>query len=545
MLSVVLQSTLLCALLVPAVYLWRRYTSSVRHLNGPASVSFWRGNLGQVYARDGWQFHREIVERFGGAVKIHGLLGCHQVYVSDPKALYHMLVKDASDYEETKWYTEGNMLVFGPGLLSTTGSHHRKQRKMLNPVFSIRNIRNLTPVFCTVVRKLKDAIAMQTKDGPREVDMLMWMSRAALELIGTGGLGTSIDPLYPNPGSITAYGKSIKNLIPCAFRLSMFRMFVPLFVKFGPPNFRRLLLELAPSVDLQKVKDVVDVMAVTSHDIFREKLEALKQGDEAVTQQIGEGKDVMSILLKANTSASNDDRLPDEELLAQMSTFMFAGHDTTSSALSRILHCLAGCQEEQENLRREIVQSGIMDCDEVVYDDLMALPYLDAVCRETLRVHPPINFMARTAQKDVILPLGTPCKSEDGLSTIDHLRIRKGQNLIVAFGSVNRLKAVWGADAYEWKPERWLKPLPTSVTNAHIAGVYSSLMTFSAGPRSCIGFKYAELEMKLILCVLIKSFKFELPTDTTIVWNLGGIQTPAVKGAETQTPQLPLRVSIV
>lgn len=48
---------------------------------------------------------------------------------------------------------------------------------------------------------------------------------------------------------------------------------------------------------------------------------------------------------------------------------------------------------------------------------------------------------------------------------------------------------------------------------------------------------------ELILATLVKHFKFELPTDKTIVWNLGGIQTPAVKGAETQTPQLPLWVS--
>ncbi|KAH8110218.1 cytochrome P450 [Phellopilus nigrolimitatus] len=538
-----LQSAILCALLVPAVYLWRRLTSSVRHLSGPASISVWRGNLGQIYARDGWRFHREIVEKYGGAVKVHGLLGCHQVYVSDPKALYHMLVKDASAYEETTWYTEGNMLVFGSGLLSTTGNHHRKQRKMLNPVFSIKNIRNLTPVFYSVVRKLRDAITYQTKEGVCELDMLMWMSRAALEIVGTGGLGTSIDPLNPDPNAITAYGKSIKNLIPCAFRLSMFRMFIPLLVKLGPPGFRRFLLDVAPSPDLHNVKNIVDVMASTSNDIFRQKLSALAEGDEAVMRQVGEGRDVMSILLKANTLASIDDRLPENELIAQMSTFMFAGHDTTSSALSQILYRLALHQEEQEKLRREIVSSGLIGGDAVVYDDLMALPYLDAVCRETLRVHPPINFMARTACKDVILPLGMPCKSTDGLSDIDHLCIRKGQNLIVAFGSTNRLKAVWGEDAYEWKPERWLKPLPQSVSDAHISSVYSSLMTFSAGPRSCIGFKYAELEMKLILAVLVQSFRFELPAGKTIVWNLGGIQTPSIVGAETKTPHMPLRVS--
>ena len=80
-----------------------------------------------------------------------------------------------------------------------------------------------------------------------------------------------------------------------------------------------------------------------------------------------------------------------------------------------------------------------------------------------------------SAQKDAILPLATPCKSEDGESEIDHLCIRKGQNLIIAFGSCNRMKSIWGPDAYEWKPERWLKPLLSTVAEARIPGIYPSL----------------------------------------------------------------------
>lgn len=123
----------------------------------------------------------------------------------------------------------------------------------------------------------------------------------------------------------------------------MFRMFIPLFIKLGPAWFRRFLLEIAPSQDLQKIKEVVDVMADTSIDIFRQKVDALRQGDEAVAQQVGEGKDVMSILrkcsslrfflsrlrltidaalltttVKANVLASVEDKLPDDELIAQM-----------------------------------------------------------------------------------------------------------------------------------------------------------------------------------------------------------------------------------
>ena len=107
---------------------------------------------------------------------------------------------------------------------------------MLNPVFSIKHIRNLTPVFFAIAQKvctrlwqrfslllqstsqywqLRDAVAYNTKAGPQEVDMLEWMSRAALEIIGQGGLGCSIDSLRPDVDSSTPFGNSIKNVM-CA-----------------------------------------------------------------------------------------------------------------------------------------------------------------------------------------------------------------------------------------------------------------------------------------------------------------------------------------
>lgn len=73
-------------------------------------------------------------------------------------------------------------------------------------------------------------------------------------------------------------------------------MFIPFFKSLGPPAFRRVLLELAPSPDLQKIRHTVDVMTETSKSIYQEKLDALRQGDEVLLKQLGDGKDVMSIL---------------------------------------------------------------------------------------------------------------------------------------------------------------------------------------------------------------------------------------------------------
>ena len=76
------------------------------------------------------------------------------------------------------------------------------------------------------------------------------------------------------------------------------------------------------------------------------------------------------------------------------STFIFAGHETSSTAVSRVLHQLTLHQDVQDKLRKEVsdarTQSGDLD-----YDTLMDLPYLDAVVRETLRVFPPISVLLR------------------------------------------------------------------------------------------------------------------------------------------------------
>lgn len=88
--------------------------------------------------------------------------------------------------------------------------------------------------------------------------------------------------------------------------------------------------------------------------------------------------------MKANEKAEAEDRLPDEELLGQMNVFIFAGTDTTSTVMSRALQELAMHTDIQDRLRDEIVQRASEG--DISYEDLLALPLLEAVCRETLRM---------------------------------------------------------------------------------------------------------------------------------------------------------------
>lgn len=91
-------------------------------------------------------------------------------------------------------------------------------------------------------------------------------------------------------------------------------------------------------------------------------------------------------IVHANQSSETGERLSDEELVAQIRTFVFAATDTTSNALCRILHVLADHPEAQEKLRAEIQATKQVHGTDISFGLLNDLPYLDSVCRETLRL---------------------------------------------------------------------------------------------------------------------------------------------------------------
>lgn len=239
--------------------------------------------------------------------------------------------------------------------------------------------------------------------------------------------------------------------------------------------------------------------------------------------------------------ASEEDKLDEDELIAQITALTFAAVDTTSSALSRSLHLLAQHPEIQEKLRREITEARAENGD-LPYDELISLPFLEAIVRETLRLYPPVSFLTRTTRQDIILPLSKPLRGLNG-KEIYEILVPNNTNLFISIIEANRNPDIWGPDALEWIPERWLSPLPSSVSDAHVPGIYSHLMTFLGGGRACIGFKVSQIEIKVVLSLLIESFRFA-PSKKEIFWQMTTVATPTVVGEGTKI-QLPLHVSRV
>ncbi|KAL0565641.1 hypothetical protein V5O48_016380 [Marasmius crinis-equi] len=427
--------------------------------------------------------------------------------------------------------------MFGGGLLGTRGQPHRKQRKVLNPVFSIAHMRDMgkptgfmatvllphtdgkfvVPIFYQITHKLEETLTEKVKDGPQEIDMLSWMARTALELVGQAGLGHSFDNLEDEEHA-HPYVVTMKNLAPFFSRAFFARNYlVPRLVHVGTPWLRRWISRLLPYVwkDFAEAKVFSDFMWQVSKEIFADKKANRTKGRGMELS----GKDVISRLIDENEKLPEEDRLAEDELIGQ-------------TALSRILILLATYPDVQKKLREEVDIA--FENGDIPYDQLVSLPYLDAIARETLRF----------TLKDVTLPLSTPVTCTDG-SVVHDIFLPRNTDIFVSVYNSNRNKAYWGDDADKWKPERWSSPLPDTLLDAKIPGIYSHLMTFNAGGRSCIGFKFSQLEMKVVLALLVHTFEFS-HSGKEIAWLATGVASPVVVGPESKGhPEMPMIVNLV
>ncbi|KAJ7710409.1 cytochrome P450 [Mycena rosella] len=523
------------ALYVAWSILQRVFASTALHnIPGPPSRSILTGNLSEFYDPDGWDFHKDLEEKYGQVVKIRGFLGAPQLYVFDPVALQSMLVQSIDVYEENLHYMRVYGLLWGPGILSSIGEDHHRYRKILVPAFATGKIREMIPLFYEVAEKARDGlISPFLHDGPRELDLNNVLNRTSLEMIGRTGVGYSFDAMTPGHEGDDKYAVTLKELLPTVFKMGMFFPFLPWASRIASPAFLRFLVDMIPSKTLHEARDMVDFMEVKAKELILDKKEAVKCGQLEVAD---DAKDVMSLLLKGNLQAEEGMSLTDEELVAQIGMIISAATDTTSSALDRSFHLLSLHPEIQEKLRAEIIEAP----EHMNYEELGSLPYLDAFIHEVLRLYPPVApVMFRETLQDTVLPLGAPIIGLDG-SEIRSIPIPKGTALYVAIAAANHNKQIWGDNALEFKPERWQNGKAGAATE-RMCGIYGNMMTFLGGVRSCIGFQFSLLEIKVVLSVLLRDFKFS-PADVAVKWKLAGIiAVPNVDG-KVQLPMIVARI---
>jgi cytochrome P450 len=291
MLQLIVQALAFYAVSYALWHIFRKHVapSFLKNVPGPDRDSIIYGNLNNIYSPWGIPWHMNMSRKFGRVFKIHGMFGDEQLYVSDPLALHHVVVKEQDIYEETGMFIKTNQTLFGNSLLGTLGSVHRRQRKMLNPVFSIAHMRGLVPIFYSSARQLREALSKEVVEGPKEINMRPWVTKIALEFIGRAGFGYSFQVFDTDASN--EYRSALKDLMSTLFSLAIFRQFLPYLTKIGSPKFRRFMVDIIPFKRLHKMRDISDTITKTSKQIYEQRKAEMMGGIE--------GKDIMSVLRRS------------------------------------------------------------------------------------------------------------------------------------------------------------------------------------------------------------------------------------------------------
>ncbi|KAJ7599880.1 cytochrome P450 [Mycena floridula] len=512
-------------------YLYRSFTSPNRRLRGPPADSWIIGNVLDIINfkqsdSEVMQAFERWTSKYGTTISYPALFCWPQLLTIDPKALSHILTNPTIYPKEPAERKQWKLMLGGMGLLAAEGDQHRNQRRILNPAFGPAQMRELTPVFFAKSLQLRDILLSEVtklNEKTGTIDIHPWLNRAALDMIGLAGFNYDFDTLNPDrpPNEINMAVSALLTAGNGQKLGDIIHHLVP---------WTRIIETEADRI-MAKSKKTIQSFGMTLIDQARSAADG-----EGVDQR--PARDILSLLVRANAAEIHGhQKLDDQQMLAQTPTFLLAGHETTSAAVSLILYALSSHMDVQSKLREELLA---VDSDSPSMDVLNALPYLDAVIKETMRFHSPVVTLIRSVAQDDVLPLSDGVLDRYG-KPITELLVRKGNVLLVPLLAVNRSQDLWGDDAASFRPERWYD-IP-SATSA-IPSLWNHLMTFSAGPQSCIGYRFAITEMKTMIFTLIRAFEIELGVPAeNIVKKPGIAQRPMVKGASSSQPaELPLKL---
>ncbi|KAL0575665.1 hypothetical protein V5O48_006322, partial [Marasmius crinis-equi] len=411
-----------------------------------------------------------------------------------------------------------------------TGDDHKRQRKVMNPAFGSKECKALVPVFFAsaasynavqLSNKWKDLLSL-SKDGFKVINIPAWVSLAALDALGHSAFNYNFGAMENENNVLTSVYRTFFSDIFAVPTSSTF--IAQAVISALPRQVAITLLKYMPDPRLARGRAVREVASKVAQELVEAKTKELLQGDL-------KSKDVLSLLVKANLSGNEKARLSEEELSAQMQIMFVVGHESTASTLSWTLLTLSRHPEVQSRLREELrekerqialegrAQNGL------TADDLDALPYLNAVVKETLRYNSSAVNMPKIALQDDCLPLEEIITLGDG-KQVTEIPVRKGQRILLSIHGYNRSKTIFGEDADTFRPERWLED--SGVNKATPLGVYSNLV----------------YEIQAFITELISNFEFTTTPECRKVRReiCGQMMSPVLEGELAKGPQCPLGV---
>uniref|UniRef100_A0A0G4HQZ1 Cytochrome P450 n=1 Tax=Chromera velia CCMP2878 TaxID=1169474 RepID=A0A0G4HQZ1_9ALVE len=517
--TLVLQAALLFGVSIPTAiacrWLWliARLKLRMRGLTGLPLPFFSEADLKKKPLLKSNPLVISLDQESGGSIRC--LLDCLQTTDGDGKRRWRKLVNLGSSYMNGKvcvmvydcdFFKEATgdlerfpkekmvygvtKLVLGDGLVTSTGSKWAKNRKALTPLFHFNALKESS----RVVEKESDVFVKSLLDKAKAKDG-QEKGKEQGALVGPSDLkGLTLSVIIQ-----ASFGGAFDNVWMARAWKELLELQEPYFasgILFGPE-----WVSFLPLPSVYRFSQKRDRIIRKVREFVREKKQANKNAPQSKkgsgTTTTGANNLVDQLL---NSGVAEETDITDEAI-----TFLFAGHDTTSTALQWALFELSCSPKTQDWVMEEILSLATWTSSEggggrkepslhVTPDVLASLDRTRSVIREALRLWPPVPWLDRECTRDECL---------------DGVTLPKGTHVALNVWAAARDRAVWGEDAEEFRPERLIAASEDESTRVS----HYSMLPFSAGPRNCIGQKFALQEAVVVLAKLLLRFQVDLSEE--------------------------------
>ncbi|XP_055840918.1 cytochrome P450 4g15 [Episyrphus balteatus] len=427
------------------------------------------------------------------------------IFLYDPRDVEILLssqvyIDKAPEYEFFKPW-------LGDGLLISTGHKWRSHRKLIAPTFHLNVLKSFIELFNensrNVVNKLKS-------EGEKTFDCHDYMSEATVEILLETAMGVSKKTQGKSGFEYAMAVMKMCDILHLRHRNILLRSE---FLFSLTKHFKNQgkLLDIIHGLTTKVIRNKKEAFAKgtrgslattsKSFEAFNFQLdskkstvveglsygqaEQLKDDLDVEDNDIGEKKRLafLDLLLE---SAQNGALISDTEIKEQVDTIMFEGHDTTAAGSSFFLSMMGIHQDVQERVLAELDEI-FGDSDRpATFQDTLEMKYLERCLMETLRMYPPVPIIARQLKEDLKLASG-------------NYVVPVGSTVVVATFKLHRNPKIW-ENPTVFNPDNFL---PEKQANRH----YYAFVPFSAGPRSCVGRKYAMLKLKILLSTILRNYR--------------------------------------
>uniref|UniRef100_A0A8C5IUA8 unspecific monooxygenase n=1 Tax=Junco hyemalis TaxID=40217 RepID=A0A8C5IUA8_JUNHY len=395
--------------------------------------------------------------------------------VTDPQIIKSVLVKDCYTTFTNRRRTDlAGVLINAVSLAED--DHWKRLRTVLSPTFTSGKLKEMFPIMKHYGEALVKNVQKQVKENS-SISVKDIFGSYSMDVVTSTSFGVNIDSMN-NPKD--PFVREMKKLVK-------FDFFNPVFI---------LSCNHMPVVSRSNLDAV---------DFFMRSLAKIKQDRE---KEAHKGRvDFLQLMIESQRSASHDNKeannsykaLTDIEVLAQAFIFIFAGYEPTSNTLGFLAYELAMHPDVQEKVLQEI-DTVLPNKGPLTYEAIMKLEYLDMTVNETLRVYPLGGRIERTCKKDV---------------EINGVTIPKGVVVTIPPYVLHRDPEYW-PNPDEFRPERFSKENKESIDPY-------TYLPFGAGPRNCIGMRFALLILKVAIVSLLQHFTFQTCKETQIPIKLSSV----------------------